>query len=156
MSIPYMANHAAVFLPSWIETVDDAESLIQAVDSRVTTKAKQLGSPTLGEASTRHGYGCSVFVHTTNGVQDIEQYRWVDYRWLRPKIGSATPTPLMTWWGVLFAFSMLARYHPVAWTDALDLDRSATGVVVGEAMDEAAGAVPHLVLEAILGHQVLV
>ena len=32
--------------------------------------------------------------------------------------------PLLAWWAILFALSMLARYQPDTWTDYLDVDRA--------------------------------
>lgn len=84
------------------------------------------------------------------------EYRWVGRRWLRPKIaGGEPPTPLMTWWLLLFGLSVLARYHPVPWTAALDRSSSTAAVELERAMDLALDAVPHLVLEAISGRPVL-
>lgn len=72
-------------------------------------------------------------------------------RWLRPGVlpGEAPPSPLMTWWLVLYALSMLARYYPVAWTRALDVNRSPVAVLLEGAMSEAVDVVPYLVLEAV-------
>lgn len=79
------------------------------------------------------------------------QYRWRKRRWLRPAVesGSLPPSPFMTWWAVLFALSSLARYHPVAWTKALAVDRSPIAVVLERILALAHEAVPHLVFEAL-------
>jgi hypothetical protein len=48
-------------------------------------------------------------------------------RALRPGIGAsrdAPPSPLMTWWLLLYSFSTLARYEPRRWVAMLDLDKS--------------------------------
>lgn len=73
------------------------------------------------------------------------------YRWMRPNLptGDRPPSILMTWWVVLFALSMLARYHPVEWVAALDPDRSSAAVVLERAMEAALDVVPSLVLEAM-------
>lgn len=84
------------------------------------------------------------------------QYRWTDRRWIRPNITDATPpSPLMTWWAVLYALSMLARYHPETWVAALDRHSSAAAVDLERTLDVALDAIPHLVLEAILGEPLL-
>ena len=63
-------------------------------------------------------------------------YRFNADRYLRPAFepAKAPPTPLMSWWLLLYSFSMLARYQPRTWTDALDM---------------ALEVVPHLVLEGL-------
>jgi hypothetical protein len=55
----------------------------------------------------------------------------------------------MTWWAILFALSMLARYYPTAWTHALDENSSPDAVLLERALDIALDAVPHLVFEAV-------
>jgi hypothetical protein len=43
------------------------------------------------------------------------EYRYRGDRFLRPAVGaarSAPPSPLMTWWLLLYSFSILARYEP--------------------------------------------
>ena len=47
---------------------------------------------------------------------------------LRSGLGvtDAVPSILVTWWGVLLALSSLARYEPVAWRRALDIDKART------------------------------
>ncbi|WP_412775475.1 YaaC family protein [Streptomyces mirabilis] len=53
-------------------------------------------------------------------------YRFNDHRYLRPafQLAKSPPSPLMSWWLLLYSFSMLARYEPRKWTDALDIDKS--------------------------------
>jgi hypothetical protein len=70
-------------------------------------------------------------------------------RWLRPRIGDADLNTLMTWWALLFGLSMLARYEPGYWVNALDFDRSGRAAQLSELMDVALDAIPQLVLEAI-------
>jgi hypothetical protein len=80
------------------------------------------------------------------------QYRWIDRRWMRPAFDppAPPPSPLMTWWLVLHALSNLARYQPVAWTAATDLNRSSMATALERALDLALEAVPHLLLEALM------
>ena len=80
-------------------------------------------------------------------------YRFQNERWLRPSIGSPSTilSPLLTWWALLYAFSIFARYEPAAWVAALDLDQSPIAVHLADALEEAMSAVPHLVLDALLG-----
>jgi YaaC-like Protein len=86
------------------------------------------------------------------------EYRWRGRRWVWPAIveGEDPPSPLLIWWALLFLLSMLARYHPEAWVDALDPDKSRLAVPLERVMAEALEAVPQLVLQAILDEQVLV
>jgi hypothetical protein len=78
------------------------------------------------------------------------RYRWTERRWLRPAIEDGPlPSPLMTWWAVLLTLSSLARYHPTAWTHALEKNRSPVAVVLERTIDIALEAVPHLVFEAV-------
>lgn len=86
------------------------------------------------------------------------EYRHRGSRWLRPAVigEEEPPNPLMTWWALLFGLSMLARYHPVPWTEALDPDTSAIAVPLERTMTEGLDALPHLVFEALLGEAVVV
>lgn len=87
----------------------------------------------------------------------VPQYRWVGRRWLRPSLydGEPPPSPLMTWWALLFGLSMLARYHPAEWADALDRQSSTAAAELERTMDLAIEALPHLVLDAVAPQPVL-
>jgi hypothetical protein len=89
-------------------------------------------------------------IRTMDDVAPV--YRFQGERWLRPAFGSpsATLSPLMTWWALLYAFSIFARYEPAAWVATLDLDESPIAVHLADALDEALTVVPQLVLEALL------
>lgn len=78
-------------------------------------------------------------------------YRFNAHRYLRPVFepAKAPPTPLMSWWLLLYSFSMLARYQPRKWTDALDIDRSPDAAALEYALAQALEVVPHLVLEGL-------
>jgi len=56
----------------------------------------------------------------------------------------------MTWWALLYALSMYARYHPKEWLAALDVDASPVGVTLERVMDRAIGALPQLILSELL------
>ncbi len=45
--------------------------------------------------------------------------------------------PIIGWWSVLFALSMLARYRPGAWSSMLDVDTSADAVSIEHLMRQA-------------------
>ena len=89
--------------------------------------------------------------------QHAPEYRVREQRWLRPVLNESNDVlgPLMTWWALLYGLSMLARYDPAPWTEALRADKSRDAVPLEIAMDEALEAVPHLVLEALKGKRLL-
>jgi hypothetical protein len=82
------------------------------------------------------------------------EYRYYSARYLRPSLdgdGKHPPSPLMTWWLLMYAFSRLARYQPRKWTDLLDLDKPGCATSVQYALEIAISVVPHLVLDALDG-----
>lgn len=68
-----------------------------------------------------------------------------------PVIGGMTDTmhPLMAWWIVLYALSMLTRYRPAQWTALIDVDQCHQAVAIEFVLDTALAAIPDLVDEAI-------
>lgn len=74
----------------------------------------------------------------------------------RPGLGDAgsVPSPLIAWWGVLLALSSLARYEPVGWRRALDIDKSPVGWALERGLSTAERRIPELVLEAVTGPSV--
>jgi hypothetical protein len=82
------------------------------------------------------------------------EYRYNGDRFIRPSLDEARgapPSPLMTWWLLLYSFSILARYEPRRWVKLLDQDNSKVAVLLRYALEEALTAVPQLVLEALDG-----
>jgi YaaC-like Protein len=80
------------------------------------------------------------------------EYRYRGDRFLRPSVdgaGGPPPSPLMTWWLLLYSFSILSRYEPRRWVKLLDRDSSKVAVLLRYALEEALTAVPQLVLEAL-------
>jgi hypothetical protein len=57
----------------------------------------------------------------------------------------------MLCWALLLGLSSLARYHPVAWTRAVDLDVSTLAVPLQQILDVAAVKIPQRVLTALRG-----
>lgn len=57
--------------------------------------------------------------------------------------------PLLSWWAVLFAMSMLARYQPDRWTTYINVNTSKDAVAVEFLLDTALKAVPELILASI-------
>jgi hypothetical protein len=75
-------------------------------------------------------------------------------RCLRPTVegnGKLPPSTLMTWWLLLYSFSMLARYQPRKWVELLDLDRSRSAVHIRYFLETALSAIPQLILGALDG-----
>jgi hypothetical protein len=79
------------------------------------------------------------------------RYERFSMGWIRPIVGPNrdSPSPLMTWWAILFALSTLARYHPDQWVEMLNLDHSPDAATLMEILDDALAWVPRLVLEAL-------
>lgn len=71
--------------------------------------------------------------------------------WIAPAVaGNDEPLhPLVTWWAVLFATSMLARYEPASWLRALRIDQNDDAVALESLLDEAMMAVPQLLLDVM-------
>ena len=85
-------------------------------------------------------------------VKIAPEYRYRGDRFLRPAIdaaGAVPPSPLMTWWLLLYSFSILTRYEPRRWMKLLDPDSSEVAVLLQYALEHALAAVPQLVLEAL-------
>lgn len=100
---------------------------------------------------TPHGLGVPMNVRSNQLDEVAPEYRVVGRRWLRPAVDGTTPPPipLMTWWLILFTLSILARYHPLIWVRAMDVDSSPAAVTLERAMRKASDAVPQLLAEAI-------
>ncbi|WP_158852833.1 YaaC family protein [Saccharothrix deserti] len=71
--------------------------------------------------------------------------------WVFPAVvGNGRPLhPLISWWAVLFALSMLARYEPSSWVSHLTVDESADATRLEFAQDIALDVCPRLILNAI-------
>jgi hypothetical protein len=72
-------------------------------------------------------------------------------RYIFPSIGGDQQAlhPLLAWWAVLFALSMLARYQPNTWTACLDIDTSPYAEPLETLLDRALLTGPELLLHAI-------
>jgi hypothetical protein len=58
-------------------------------------------------------------------------------------------SPLMLWWVLLFALSMVARYDPELWIDALNVNDSVLAVPLEGVLRTAVARVPALVYDAL-------
>lgn len=74
-----------------------------------------------------------------------------DDRWVFPRLGGGEIPlhPLLAWWALLFALSMVARYEPASWTRHLDVDAEFTAVKLASALNLALDTCPQLILHAI-------
>ena len=78
------------------------------------------------------------------------QYLHSDRQWCRPAVAPATLlSPLMTWWAVLYAPSMVARHEPAAWVSSLEVDKNELAVPLEGILADASEVVPHLMLDAL-------
>jgi YaaC-like protein len=68
--------------------------------------------------------------------------------WTIPVVGenSEPMQPLIGWWTVLYALSMLARYKPKNWTTMLDIDVSSDAPAIEYLLDEAHQACINLIM----------
>ena len=55
----------------------------------------------------------------------------------------------MTWWAVLYALSMLARYQPSGWTAILDIDKSPDAPAVEYLLDQAHRVCCNLIMQTM-------
>lgn len=72
-------------------------------------------------------------------------------QWVAPAVaGNQQPLhPLIAWWAVLHALSMLARYEPAAWDRHRDIDASPDAAAVESLLDQALVEVPELILHIL-------
>jgi hypothetical protein len=70
--------------------------------------------------------------------------------WLIPPVGENADLlpPVLLWWVLMHALSLLARYEPGTWRDALNLDRSQLADPLQQLLDEALRVIPGLMYEA--------
>lgn len=71
-----------------------------------------------------------------------------------PAVGgnSRAMHPLITWWLILFALSILARYYPRIWSRAIDLDNSTIAVPLRILLGHAGSTVRELLALEIAAH----
>lgn len=67
-----------------------------------------------------------------------------------PSLGTARSIhPLMAWWAVLHAFSMLARYQPAEWAQHISIDDSTYAAAIERLLAEGIETVPLLLLQVL-------
>ncbi|MEU3787450.1 YaaC family protein [Streptomyces sp900129855] len=57
--------------------------------------------------------------------------------------------PLLAWWAVLYALSMLARYEPCAWQKRIDIDGSKEAAAIEHLLEAALDYLPALIRDTI-------
>ena len=74
-------------------------------------------------------------------------------RWLMPRLPGESQllSPLMLWWVLLLGLSLLARYKPALWVQALTVDKSDRAVPLEVLLDQGVEALPELVYSALIG-----
>ncbi|SCL43328.1 YaaC-like Protein [Micromonospora aurantiaca] len=107
----------------------------------------QGGTVHLAYPSSHSGY----HERTAEALAHSTLYRLHD-RYVFPAVGANRDSlhPVMAWWAVLFALSMLARYQPEAWADHIAIDTSRAAVPIERLLTEALTAVPELLLQTIM------
>lgn len=70
---------------------------------------------------------------------------------LFPALGDNTRPlhPLLAWWAVLYALSMVARYEPCAWTEMTAINTSLEASSIEHLLETAVTRLPRLVLDVI-------
>jgi hypothetical protein len=132
--------------------IDGEEALHALADDYPSAGVLAPDGPVVETNPTNDGrWATSVQVDIGDGGIGAIAPEYRGSRWLRPHIPplGEPPVPLMSWWLLAFALSMLARYHPVDWVKALDVDSSPDAVLLDRAMMEALRVLPELVLEAV-------
>jgi hypothetical protein len=85
-------------------------------------------------------------------------HRYNENYFLRPSLdsqGNPPPSPFMTWWAMLYTFSVLSRYYPREWAAALNIDRSEAAALLEYCLELALDVVPQLVRDALDGKPTL-
>lgn len=75
---------------------------------------------------------------------------------LMPAVGSDPMAldPLLTWWILLYALSMITRYKPVLWTEIIDVNRSPLAVPIETLLSKALESVPAQIYSTLSGASV--
>lgn len=122
------------------------------------------GIPSSGPRSwndQRDTFGCDLefAVSTSNAWDRFEQIvPFADHlskresgRIIHPRLGGDDRQlhPLLRWWSVLFALSMLARYNPDQWISHIDVNSCKNAVAIEVLLEKAMETVPELVLATI-------
>jgi hypothetical protein len=77
-------------------------------------------------------------------------YRAQNYAF--PSVGGSDRMahPLLAWWSILFALSMLARYEPKVWVNCISVNESKDASAVEHLLDQALSSIPELIHRTIV------
>jgi hypothetical protein len=146
-------HHAAALR---LTAADDARGLANVlIDYPLATGSELCGGPIL---STTPGYTDKIYVvqwlaagRPVPLAEVHETFFGDETFYLRPRLGQQQELPsiLMTTWALLLALSSVARYQPVMWSQALDLDSSAIAIPLRYTISRLQMTIPRLVLHAL-------
>jgi hypothetical protein len=112
----------------------------------------ELTDGTFGYTGNTPGEGTPVRrFHLPDAQQTLSNYRGSPALMPAWREGGGHLDPLLAWWVMLYALSMLARYRPVEWTRAIDVDKSPRAVWLEQLLDKALDAVPLQLYIALTG-----
>jgi hypothetical protein len=155
-------------LPSWLSRIDvtraDFDAFMESYPSAAgyTVVVRQDGVPQYERDFNADTVG--VVMHWKAGptypVPEEVRSQRLDaaltvYReggyWLFPATipGKRPLHPMMSWWAVLYALSMLARYQPAEWAACIDINTSPYANSVEYLLEEARTTVPDLIRTAL-------
>jgi hypothetical protein len=123
-------------------------------DARFLNDTGRVGFRLLDQGMAEVPLKWSTGGHPGSALAELER-RTVVYRGERLAFAGLgnppQPThPLMIWWAILYALSMLARYAPEAWAKVIDVDMSADAVAVEFMLEEALSVIPEAIHSVIL------
>jgi len=79
----------------------------------------------------------------------LQQLPYRDEHWAFPAPHGQQLQPLVIWWAVLFALSMLARYESERWLSVVDVNSSVWATPLEHLLDQALDAVPEVIAQAL-------
>jgi hypothetical protein len=150
----------------WCERPPDKEEVVNFLGAYPTLPSGNIraitaervndgpGDLQVRDASLMGNWGYLVWVKMVLNM-DVDppgqQYSGPNDLWVFPAVGgSSRPMhPLLVWWAVLYALSMLCRYEPASWVSHLGVDTSPNAVALETALDRALDTCPRLILQTI-------
>lgn len=144
-------------------TREDPATFNSSVAMAIAIHYPTILPPAASEAAYQHDWfgeyrGSLLLSWLMSDAGEVRDRRWfVDLltepyrgeRWAFPLVTGQKLHPLVIWWAVLYAMSMLARYHPEAWALAIDVDRSPWAVPLEHLLDQALEALPEVIFQAL-------
>ena len=85
--------------------------------------------------------------NTGDSARGVHSYLGVSYAFPESASGAVAPHPLLVWWSVLFALSMLARYEPDRWYKHISVASSPEAVPIENLLNLAMSSVPRTLLQ---------